>query len=153
MGGGILFSEENIISLRTAFVGESQNLIALRLKPATRVSSLSPRKSWRATAASKRGLEDFVWLYRRPLSASDELSLERGPPCVAQKFKAVSFETDPQFTLRWTDSGEGVVVYINGEPWAFIDESNRRGYSKGMIDAYFGNQWNQELFESIFEED
>lgn len=150
MGEGILFSEENIISLRTAFVAESQNLVGLRLKPGDRLSELSLRKSWTATAASKSGWQDFVWLFRRPLSASDELKLKSGSLSMAQKIKALSFETGPDYALRWTDSGESVALYINGEPWAFIDESSHRGYSKGMIDGYFGNQWNQDLFEKLF---
>ncbi len=73
-----------------------------------------------------------------------------GPPCVAQKVKAISFEGVPKFRLRWTDSGEGVALFLNGEPWAFIDESNHNGYSKGMTNSIIGNQWNQPLFEKLF---
>jgi hypothetical protein len=152
MSGGILFSEENIISHRTASVTESQNLVGFVLHPAKRMSELAPRVSWRVVAATKTSDMDFVWVYRRLLSANDERALERGPRCVAQKVKALLFNTDPQFTVRWADSGESVALFINRVPWAFIDGINHSRYSKGLIDTHFGKQWNQVLFESVFEE-
>jgi len=69
----------------------------------------------------------------------------------------MTFERRPEFKLVWTDSGNGVALYLNGEPWAFTDEETHQGYSKGVFKPELahlpavGNLWNQELFEKIFQ--
>jgi len=65
------------------------------------------------------------------------------------------FESPPELRLLWADSGNTVALYLNGEPWAFIDEETHKGYSKGVLKPAaplpaMGNQWDQELFEKLF---
>ena len=71
-----------------------------------------------------------------------------------QDVKPMAFEKPPEFRLLWTDSGNGVALYLNGEPWAIIDEHTHQGYSKGILKPSTGsviqNLWNQELFEKLF---
>jgi hypothetical protein len=78
--------------------------------------------------------------------------------------KHLVFDEPPKFKLCWTDSGNSVVVYLNGEPWAFIDEHTQKAYSKGIMTdsemnpwyrdyvkaAKLGNPWNQKQFETTF---
>ena len=74
--------------------------------------------------------------------------------------KQLEFVRPPELRLLWTDSGNSVAVYLNGEPWAFIDEHTNKSYSKGILtcslgsawdlNSKAGNPWNQELFEKTF---
>jgi len=83
-----------------------------------------------------------------------EAELMRGAPCVEQDVKPMEFEKPPKFKLLWTDSGQGVAAYLNGEPWAFIHDGTHQGYSKGILlpkaGSAIGNLWDQELFEKTF---
>ena len=150
MTGEILLRENNVISLRTAFVTDDGNLVELRLHPADLTSRIPSGGKPSATLNFKWVLEDSVWIYRHLRSVTDELELKNSPPCVDQKVRALLFESPPALTLQWSDSGHGVALYVNEEPWAFIDEATHRGYSKGILDATWKNQWNQELFEKLF---
>ena len=67
-----------------------------------------------------------------------------------QGIRQMQFEKPPVFKLLWADSGNSVALYLNGEPWAFIDEKTHQGYSKAILNPKIGNLWNQELFETIF---
>ena len=76
----------------------------------------------------------------------------------------LTFSEPPNFKLLWTDSGNSAVVYLNDEPWAFIDEHTQKAYSKGIMadnemnpwyrdyvkTAKVGNPWNQKQFETTF---
>ena len=64
--------------------------------------------------------------------------------------KQLVFEKQPELKLLWTDSGNSVAVYVNGELWAFIDEDTQKAYSKGILNPRLGNFWNQEVFEKTF---
>jgi hypothetical protein len=141
-----LLEEDNVISLRTAYVHDDGDVIAFRLLPAWLGSSIPGNKPKGFDWVS----QDSVWLYRHMRSASDEAKLVRGFPCMQQYVKPMVFENPPEFRLLWTDSGNSVALYINGEPWAFIDEQTHQGYSKGILQSKYNNAWNQELFEKIF---
>jgi|GEM_PF-4937972 hypothetical protein len=82
--------------------------------------------------------------------ASDEMKLMSGFTCMEQDIRPMTFERPPEFNLLWTDSGNGVALYLNGEPWAFIDEGTHKGYSKGILKLTRVNLWNQELFDKTF---
>lgn len=150
-----LLEEENIISLRTAFVFDNGDIVSFQLMPVWMGSSIpgaipKPRDfSWTS--------QDFTWLYRHMRSAVDEEKLMQGyPPIVQQDVKPILFEKPPEFRLLWTDSGHSVALYLNDEPWAFVDEQTHKGYSKGVLlprKKFFqpvGNQWDEVLFENIF---
>ena len=57
--------------------------------------------------------------------------------------KELALENPPKLKLLWTDSGNSVAVYLNGEPWAFIDEHTQKAYSKGVLNSSLGKSWNQ----------
>jgi hypothetical protein len=63
----------------------------------------------------------------------------------------MAFSKAPLFKLLWTDSGNGVALYLDGSPWAFIDEATHKGYSKGILkSSSWDFPWSQELFENLF---
>jgi len=75
--------------------------------------------------------------------------------------KLLTFDKPPALRFLWTDSGNSIAVYLNNEPWAFIDEHTQKTYSKGILDVSkvinpwlksrsVGNLWNQEVFEKTF---
>lgn len=63
------------------------------------------------------------------------------------------FKEPPAMKLLWTDSGQSVALFLNGEPWAFIHEGKNHGYSKGILRPAFGNPWDRALFEKTFMRD
>jgi hypothetical protein len=77
-----------------------------------------------------------------------------GPFAVEQNLRPMTFENRPRLKIIWTDSGNGLAVYLNGKPWAFIDEATHEGYSKGILPPKRGQayrkQWDQELFQRLF---
>src|SRR6266853_4762050 len=152
----ILLQENNVISLRSAFVEDDGNLAFFSLMPADLASLMRKGRTWRAPKDFDWVELDSTWLYRHMRSAADEAKLMVGFPCLDQDVKPILLEKPPEFRLLWTDSGNGVAVFLNGEPWAFIDEETHQGYSKGILRpaaAYLsavGNLWDQKLFEKIF---
>lgn len=142
-----LLEADNVISLRTVYVQDDGDVACLRLMPAWLDSSVpTGRKRCDASWAS----QDYAYLYRHKRSPAEELELMQSP-CMQQCVRSMSFEHPPEFKLVWTDSGHGVALYLNGEPWAFIDETTHRGYSKGILEPLAGSSsWNQELFEKTF---
>jgi hypothetical protein len=81
---------------------------------------------------------------------SDELKLKDEFACIEKDVKAMSFKSSPRFKLIWSESGNSVALYLNEEPWAFIEEEQHKGYSKGILKPAAGNLWDQQLFEKIF---
>jgi hypothetical protein len=145
-----LLEENNVISLRTAYVVDDGKLVGFRLMPAWLESSI-PRKRGSASKDFEWVLSDQAYLYRHMRSVTGETELMNSFPCVEQGVKPMRFENPPEFKLLWADSGNAVALYLNGEPWAFIEEVTHKGYSKGIIKPTIGNLWNQELFEKIFQ--
>ena len=151
MNSKILLVENNVISLRPAFVTDIGSLVGFHLNPADLASKVPKGRKWSAPKDFEWVSDDSVWLYRHLMSNADELRLKKDfPYYVDHGVKPLSFEHPPKFELLWTDSGHSVALYMNGEPWAFIDEASHQGYSKGIIDATSGNPWNHKLFEKIF---
>jgi hypothetical protein len=141
-----LLEEANPISLRTAYVNDDGDVVDFRLMPSLREQQSGRlRPDWSS---------EFAWLYRHMRSRAEEEELMQGFPCMAKDLKPMAFEGQPRFILRWSESGNSVAIWINGQPWAFIDEETHRGYSKGVItpsnDQPVGNLWDQEIFEKRF---
>jgi hypothetical protein len=63
---------------------------------------------------------------------------------------SIPFLNPPKLTLRWSEPGHCVAVFLNGEPWAFIQGDKTYGYSKGNLKGGYGNVWDQQLFEKMF---
>ena len=150
-----VIKESNAISLRTAYVLDSNRTAIFALRPVDAeiiVPDNQPLKQMRFDWISKEN----VYIYRHMRSSSEERELIKGRPCLDQQLRPLKFEYKPEFHVRWSDSGKSVALYLNGEPWAFIYEGTRRGYSKGILPPVFagmpsvGNQWDQKLFEKIF---
>lgn len=142
-----LLSEENIISLRTAFVLDDGNIAEFRLMPKCLDSSIPGIHEQKAV---EWALRDNAYIYRHRRSPEDENDLIQGFPCVEQGIRPMVFEKPPEFRLLWADSGESVALYLDGEPWAFIDEKTHEGYSKGIIKPMTAKPWSQELFKRTF---
>jgi hypothetical protein len=145
----VLLTEDNPISLRTATVLDDGNLVYLSLSDEWHASSISRKRSHREML--ERALLDSVWLYRHPRSSFEEVKLRQGSYCAAQDLRPLAFKNPPELRIVWTDTGNGLALFLNGEPWAFIDEQTRRGYSKGFLDPADPEAWNEELFRKIFE--
>lgn len=137
--GKILVQEHNIISLRTAFVIDAGGHVALQMLPAP--SSMAPKLNMYKT-------EYWEWL--KTYSTFLYQHIPSGSRIPFRGVKELMFERPPELKLIWTDSGNSVAVYLNGEPWAFIDEYTQKAYSKGVIDSRGGNPWHQEAFEKTF---
>jgi hypothetical protein len=143
-----LFEEDNVISLRTATISDNDDLVVFRLTPKWFGTSIPVSRARLMESAS----QDCAWLYRHMRSATGEAKLSGGIPCIQQNILAK--ETPALFKLLWSDSGHGTLVYVDGEPWAFIDERTHLGYSKGILKNTLSKsmtkKWDQELFEKLF---
>jgi len=132
MNHKILLVQSNVISLRTAFVTDIGNLVEFSLNPADLASKVPKGRKWWAPKDFEWVLDDSVWLYRPLMSIADELKLKKDfPYYVDHGVKPISFELPPKFQLLWADSGHSVALYLNGEPWAFIDEASHQGVQQG----------------------
>jgi hypothetical protein len=144
-----LLEQENVVSLRTAYVFDDGNLVGFLLLAAD-FEALVAEKDFEWTARNR------VWLYRHLRSPSGEKELMGGFPLIEQGIKPMAFSKTPVFRLAWSDSGNSVALYVNDEPWAFIDEQTQAGFSKGILKprkpsfSPVGKFWDQELFEKIF---
>lgn len=150
MDNKVLLVERNVISLRSAYVVDIGSLVEFRLNPADLASKVPKGRKWWAPQDYEWVKEDSVWVYRHLMTAAGELDLKNGPPCIEQDVKPMKFNKSPELELVWADSGHSVALFINSEPWAFIDEATHRGFSKGIIVDTDGRQWDQNLFELIF---
>jgi hypothetical protein len=144
-----LLEQENVISLRTAYVFDDGNMVDFTLLEVD-FEALIAAKDFEWTARNR------VWLYRHLRSPLGEKELMGGFPLIEQGIKPMAFLEDPTFRLLWSDSGNSVALYVNGEPWAFIDEQTQAGFSKGILKprkpslSPVGRFWDQGLFEKIF---
>ena|SRR6266496_1448930 len=146
----ILFQESSVISLRTVFVQDNGNLVSFSLTPADLTALMTRGRTWSAPKDFEWVMQDTAWLYRRMRSLADEMKLMSDFHCVEQDVRPITFARPPEFKVRWADSGNSVALYLNGEPWAFVNEETREGYSKGILRPAGGRLWEQELFERIF---
>ena len=146
----ILLSETHVISLREAAVEDSGGIVCFQMMPAWVQSSIP------GTRPKDYGWdEEITFVYRHEKPANEEESLTSGPLAIERGIVFKKFDQPPIFKLLWTESGQSVALYLNGEPWAFIYEGNRKGYSKGVLPpigylSAVGNLWDQELFERLF---
>lgn len=145
-----LLEEDNIISLRTAYVIDDGKLVGFRLMPAELDVSKAPGCDWHKPKDCQWYLQDQTYLYRHTKSPKEEEEMIIGFDSWQQSVKPMCFEKPPRFKLLWADSGNTVALYLNGEPWALIHEETREGYSKGLLKSDVGNPWSEELFRQIF---
>ena len=135
-----LLREENLISLRTAFVSDDGDLVFFMLM------SRSPRTAIPGT----RDYAKSTWLYRRKKSFFGEMMLKCRFSPVQQNVRPMAFNVPPELRFHWADSGHSVALFLNGKPWAFIHEEKNHGYSKGILRPTIGNVWDQALYEKTF---
>lgn len=141
----VLLCHENCISLRAAYIIDDGDIASLRLSSSDPGTVTGGPKVSRLEA----DLRDCTWLYRRLRSPIEEKKLMTSFPCIEHDVRPLMFEKDPAFELIWTDSGHGVALCLNGEPWAFVNEDHR-GYSKGILKCGYASPWDQQLFEKVF---
>lgn len=147
----MIVRERNPISLRTAFIDDDGNMVDVSLLPADLTMLVPKGRSRWAPRDFDWVTKDSAWMYRHQRTAAEEGKLlRRWPPVIEQDIKPMVFEKPPEVGLVWTDSGNGLAVYLNGEPWSFIDEETHEGYSKGVLTGKAGRIWDQSLFERIF---
>ena len=154
----ILIRERNVISLRTAqILDDDDNLVEFRLHPADHESLMPKGRNWWAPKDFDSISKDSAWLYRHLRSPSEEQRLgDAFPRVIENHLRPLTFKGSPGFKLLWAESGHSVAAYLEGEPWAFIDETTHEGYSKGILvpkESYLappGKLWDQQLFERIF---
>jgi hypothetical protein len=176
MTARVLIEEENVVSLRSAVVEDDGRTVALFLSPQNQ-NSPPPKRSgytpvdvvwlyrwkkaglWQLLFGTGSLAEDLYGSIRvsgpghilaRSKGLVGRLLLRAALLSVNQDVRAMSFPTPPNFKLLWAESGHSVAVLLNGEPWAFICEGQKRGYSKGIVRPSLGNPWNQALFENVF---
>ena len=106
----ILLKENNIISLRTAYVIDIGNLIEFRLQHDDLASKIPKDRTWWAPKDFEWVKDDSVWLYRRLRSPDEELKLKNGVPTIDLGIKPMSFDVTPAFKFIWNDSGHSVAV-------------------------------------------
>lgn len=146
-----LFTENNVVSLRTAVVTVVGNFVIFILHPADRAAKWPKGRTWLRPQDFNWMDEDRVLLYRLATPTVDELPPNMRFLFVEPMVRLMSFEKPPRFELLWVDSGQSVALHMNGEPWAFIDEASHCGFSKGMLkEGKHMRVWDQQLFEKIF---
>ena len=122
---------------------------------------LSPANSWEyRTTKEANELEKTtpkpVFLFRHRRSTSGEEDIAKDIFAIERDLIPFKFERTPEFRVIWSDSGHSIALYLNGDPWAFIDEETLKGFSKGILKPEhprhrpLGNLWDQKLFEKIF---
>lgn len=149
-----LLEETNVISLRTAQVYDDGKLVCFWLMPAWMESSIPGSHN----AAQKTDwLElDRAYVYRHGQPLAPGVELVKNSPWTfmlpERRVRPLKFEQPPELKFLWADSGNSVALFLNDEPWAFIDEGTQKGYSKGILDSSrtMGLEWDQTLFEKLF---
>ena len=134
--------EDNCISLRTAVVCDEGDLVYFKLLPASGDTALEGAVNYLKW--------DSTWLYRRKMSFFEELRIKTDRFGIKRKIRPMSFAKRPELKLEWSDCGQSVALYLNGEAWAFIHRDRNQGYSKGIICPSLPNPWRQDLFEKTF---
>jgi hypothetical protein len=143
-----LSEQENIISLRRAVVQDDGSLVDMLLMLAD--------EDLLKTAGKPLRPKDLDWiresctyLYRHPTSPEDEKEMLQSCSSWQRGVRQMRLETPPAIDFLWSESGHTVVLCLDGEPWSFIDEETRKGYSKGVIQPAAGEPWSQRIFDKI----
>jgi hypothetical protein len=173
----VLLNEENPLSLRSAMVTDDGYFLSLTLcaPPKSAIPGFETQRSHVSTCLYRRKRSLVASLLLLPLGSCQK-ELARLGLATRKKWNIVrwiigyigcryfavageksikvnSFGGKPDFKLLWAPSGNSVVVFVNGEPWAFIcDEGNKlRRFSKGFLRPdWLGNPWDQALYEKEF---
>ncbi len=80
---------------------------------------------------------------------------KNGPPLLLRQFgTAVAVQKQvPEAALRikFSHDGNAAVVFLRGEPWAFVVYDQMRGHSKSISKSGpFGMPWDEQLFREYF---
>jgi hypothetical protein len=146
-----LFIENNVISLRSAFIISIDSFVLFSLSPADLAAKMPKDRKWLRPQDFDWMSEDRVLLYRQAMPANEEATPKPKFPSLEPVVRPISFEKPPVFQMLWVDSGQSVALNLNGVLWAFIDESSHCGFSKGLIKGgRYMRPWDQQLFERIF---
>jgi hypothetical protein len=146
----ILLKDLHPVSQKAACVNEWNGLVQLQLT--SRPRATEPERKYESALTS--------WLFRKKYSWLRELVLvtqmtplkrvirvKRG---IEAFIKVRPLKDGLMFSLRWSDDGESVAVLLEGEPWAFVTPRFPRGCSKGQLNEFVGNTWNQKLYDQLF---
>jgi hypothetical protein len=171
-----LLSEENPVSLCSAFVLDDGYVVSFGLMP----RQLRPAFPGDRNCGKYKG----TYLYRRrrpllsrltltPLGEHQEwaFSFSRsrhkrravwewvGHFCyrrflvsLEKDIEVRRFDHNPRMRLLWSDNGQSVALFLDERPWAFIRHDKNHGYSKGVLRPGYGNTWEEPLFEQTFGE-
>lgn len=98
-----------------------------------------------------------VWVYNRieaPM-ASEISSFRGGPPPAPQGFAGNKSQiTTPRectWSFRWTDDGESVALFADGQVIAYLRSSESRGYSINLLKpGPWGNTFDDEDYSRTF---
>ena len=95
-----------------------------------------------------------------PIEPIDELNIdavrnEGVPPILTKNLatdSALLTNANPtDFRLNWSADGESIAVLHKGVPVAMIVKDRKRGLSRALNkSSYFGEPWDQSLYESVF---
>jgi len=143
----VLFEANNVISLRTVYVLDDGRDVTFSINPALRSP---PTTNIHKVEYGEWLKSCFVYLYRHTKSFAEEHGSAANSCSADRDVRQMTFKEPPRFNVLWTDSGNSVALFLNGEPWAFFDEETCRGYSKGILNAAAGNVWEHNLFKKTF---
>ena len=169
----VICREENLVSFRVALIMDDGYILSFFLlpRPASSIPNSGDDLRSAHTFLYRRKRSVFARICGPRLGAVSRDLLRLSLSCNANKglrkwlgyfgyrailtsqekdIRPVTFDKTPEFKLLWSDSGNSVALYLNGEPWAFIRQDNDEGYSKGVLRPTIGKPWNQELFEKTF---
>jgi hypothetical protein len=103
------------------------------LSPADLAAKMPKGRKWYRPQDFDWMSEDRVLLYRNAMPADDEGTPSTKFSSLEPIVRQMSFERPPEFKLLWADSGQSVALILNGDQWAFIDETSHSGFSKGLL--------------------
>ena len=166
--------EENPISLCSAFVLDDGYEVTFGMRPRNLFPAFRGdpdggrwksanlyrrRRSFlsRMTLAPRGANQEqsFAWSrsYRKKgtlISWFGRLAYRRFLISLEKDLKAMEFTQPPEMRLLWTDPGDSVALFLEGQPWAFFHRDKNDGYSKGVLRPGRGNTWDEGLFQETF---
>ncbi len=136
------------------------------------ISSVNPDESHQCTID---GDSKTVWMYLYDLEGSSVLSdspicslispidynifkktYKRGDtPQLVKEYasdRAIIYDiSNSRLAINWADDGVSVVASIDNEPFSFVVQGKKMGYSKAIRQSGpFGNPWNEQLYKKVF---
>jgi hypothetical protein len=171
-----ILREENPISLCSAFVLDDGYVVSFGLIPRHLLPAFpghSDYGKWKGTYLYRRRRSLVARMTLAPLGEHQKEAFQFGRSrdkhrsisgwvghfcyrrflvSLEKDLKVMQFTHQPEMKLLWTDPGESVALFLEGQPWAFIHREKNHGYSKGVLRPGYGNTWDANLFEQTFSE-